>query len=101
MGGAMGLWTPAIFIILPLGLIIYLFVGYASVTTMSVALFAALIFLVRAIQGASPWEYIAYGILAEIMLVWALRPNIQRLIAGTERLHGIRVWLRKKSEKES
>lgn len=101
VGGAMGLWTPAIFIILPLGLIIYLFVGYASVTTMSVALFAALIFLVRAIQGASPWEYIAYGILAEIMLVWALRPNIQRLIAGTERLHGIRVWLRKKSEKES
>ena len=41
-------------IILPLGLIIYLVVGYASVTTMSVAFFATLIFLVKAIQGVSP-----------------------------------------------
>ena len=101
MGGAMGLWTPAIWFILPLGLLIYLFVGYASVTTMSVAFFAALIFLVKAIQGALPWEYIAFGIIAEIMLIWALRPNIQRLREGTERLHGIRVWLKKRAEHKS
>jgi glycerol-3-phosphate acyltransferase PlsY len=100
LGGAMGLWTPAIFIILPLGLIIYLVVGYASVTTMSVAFFATLIFLIKAIQGALPWEYVAYGIIAEAMLVWALRPNIQRLRDGNERLHGIRVWLKKRSEQK-
>lgn len=97
LGGAMGLWTPAIFIILPLGLIIYLVVGYASVTTMSVAIFATLIFLIKAFQGALPWEYVAYGIIAEAMLVWALRPNIQRLRNGNERLHGLRVWWKKRS----
>jgi glycerol-3-phosphate acyltransferase PlsY len=97
LGGAMGLWTPAILYILPLGVIIYLVIGYASVTTMSVAFFATIIFLVRAIQGSSPWVYVLYGIIAEAMLIWALRPNIQRLREGNERLHGLRVWLKKRS----
>jgi len=101
LGGAMGLWSPAIFIILPLGLIIYLVVGYASVTTMSVAFFATLIFLIKAVQGALPWEYVAYGIIAEAMLVWALRPNIQRLRNGNERLHGLRVWWKKRSAQKN
>lgn len=100
LGGAMGLWTPALFFILPLGLIIYLVVGYASVTTMSLAFFATLVFLIKAIQGTLPWEYVAYGIVAEMMLVWALRPNIQRLREGNERLHGIRVWLKKRTEEK-
>lgn len=97
LGGSIGLWTPAILYILPLAFIIYLFVGYASVTTMSLAFFAIIVFLVKAIQGALPWEYVAYGIIAEAMLVWALRPNIQRLREGNERMHGIRVWLKKRA----
>jgi glycerol-3-phosphate acyltransferase PlsY len=101
LGGAMGLWTPALFYILPLGVIIYVLVGYASVTTMSVAFFATLIFLWKAIQGTLPWPYVAYGIIAELMLVWALRPNIQRLREGSERLHGLRVWLKKKPAEKS
>ncbi len=101
LGGAMGLWTPALFIILPLGVLIYLVIGYASVTTMSVAFFATLIFLVKAIQGTLPWEYVAYGVIAEAMLVWALRPNIRRLREGNERMHGIRVWLKKRAMEKS
>ncbi len=100
LGGAVGLWSPAFLFILPLGLVIYVVVGYASVTTMSVAFFAAIIFLIKAIQGALPWEYVVYGIIAEAMLVWALRPNIQRLREGNERLHGIRVWLKKRAEEK-
>lgn len=101
LGGAVGLWPPALLIILPLAFLVYIFVGYASVTTMSIAGFAAILFLVKAIQthGAFPWEYIVYGLAAEAMLVWSLRPNIQRLIAGTERLHGVRVWLKKRAER--
>jgi hypothetical protein len=34
------------------------------------------------------------------MLVWALRPNIQRLREGNERLHGIRMWLKKRAEEK-
>ena len=90
VGGAFGLWPPSILIILPIGLLIYFGVGYASVTTMSAALIAMLIFLIRAGLGLSPWQYILYGVVAEAMLVWALRPNIKRLMSGTERLHGWR-----------
>ncbi len=48
------------------------------------------IFAVRAWLVGSPWQYIIYGLLAEVLLVWALRPNIKRLLAGNERLHGWR-----------
>ena len=95
-GGAMGLWAPSILIIFPVGLFVFFAVGYASVTTMSVALIATAIFAIRAWLLGTPWEYIFYGIFAEVLLVWALRPNIKRLLAGEERLHGWRakekVW---------
>lgn len=98
LGGALGLWSPSLLIILPIGILIYFGVGYASVTTMSVALIAAMIFLVRFYMGISPWQYILYGIIAELLLVWALRPNIQALIEGRERFHGWRPWRKTKNE---
>ena len=99
VGAAMGLWAPSILIILPLSVLIFYFIGYASVTTMSVALIAMGIFAYRAWVGASPWVYVAYGLLAEVILIWALRPNIRRLIDGTERLSGYRA--RRQREKKS
>ena len=90
VGGAFGLWPPSILIIVPLGFLVWFGIGYASVATMSVAFFAIIIFLVRAIMGLSPWAYVLFGVLAEILLVWALRPNIKRLREGSERLHGWR-----------
>jgi glycerol-3-phosphate acyltransferase PlsY len=90
LGGAMGLWTPALFIILPLGALIYYFIGYASVTTMSAGFLSIIIFGVRAYLGLDPWHYVVYGLLASLLVVWALRPNIRALRAGTERLHGYR-----------
>ena len=90
VGGALGLWAPSILIIFPVGLLIFFAVGYASVTTMSVALIAMVIFIIRASLGLSPWIYVLYGVLAELLLLWALRPNIKRLLAGEERLHGWR-----------
>jgi len=89
-GGAFALWLPSLLFIAPLvGLILY-FVGYASIATISVALVITLIFLIRAWVGASPWEYIIYGLLAGVVLVWSLRPNIRRLFNGTERVVGYR-----------
>jgi acyl phosphate:glycerol-3-phosphate acyltransferase len=99
LGGAFGLWAPAGLIILPLGLLVYFLVGYASVTTMSIAFFAMVLFVIKAIMGTLPWQYILYGILAEIMVIWALRPNLERLRNGTERMHGLRVWLKNRSQK--
>jgi len=89
-GGAFALWLPSLLFIAPLvGLILY-FVGYASIATISVAVVITLIFLIRAWVGASPWEYIIYGLLAGVVLVWSLRPNIRRLFNGTERVVGYR-----------
>jgi len=90
LGGSIGLWFPSLFIILPLSGLIYYFVGYASVTTMSIALLSTLIFAVRAWLGYSPWQYAVYGLLAFFALAWTLRPNIRRLVDGTERIVGLR-----------
>lgn len=100
VGGAFGIWGPSIFIILPLGAIIFFTLGIASITTMSVAFSAIIIFTIRAWLGLSPWMDVLYGVLAEILLIWALRPNLKKLFSGQERivrqsLHG---WIRSKRE---
>lgn len=102
VGGAFGLWPLSLAIILPMGVIVFFTLGYASVTTMSVALVAIFVFTVRAINGF-PWMDVLYGVMAEILLIWALRPNIKSLLTGNERvvnisLHG---WLkaRRKAKK--
>jgi glycerol-3-phosphate acyltransferase PlsY len=90
VGGAMGLWAPSLLILVPAGALILFGLGYASVATMSLPIIAMIIFIVRASLGLSPWIYVLYGLLAELLLLWALRPNIKRLIAGNERLVGWR-----------
>jgi len=90
LGGSLGLWWPSSIIVVIIGLLIFYFIGYASVTTMSVALSSTIIFGLRAINIDTSWAYAVYGIVAEILLVISLRPNIQRLKQGTERLHGFR-----------
>ena len=90
VGGAMGLWAPSVLIIVPLAGLVLFGIGYASVTTLSAALIAILIFAYRAYIGASPWEFILYGVITQALLVIALLPNIRRLIKGTERIVGWR-----------
>jgi glycerol-3-phosphate acyltransferase PlsY len=95
LGGAVGLWWPSMLVIFPLGFLILFGIGYASIATMSIALVSTLIFLVLAMFYQFPWEFIVYGLLAEVLLVWALRPNIKRLLNGTERMVG---WRAKRAE---
>ena len=95
VGGAIGLWWPSAFIILPLGILVFFGIGYASITTMSIALITTIIFSIRYALGLAPLEYVLYGVIALIMLIWALRPNIHALIEGRERFHGWRPWRKK------
>ena len=90
LGGSLGLWWPSFIIVLIIGILIFYFIGYASVTTMSIALSSTFIFSLRAVNIDTSWAYAVYGLVAEILLVISLRPNIQRLKEGTERLHGFR-----------
>ena len=96
-GGAFGLWPPAVLILVPCGLLIWYGIGYASITTLSIGLMTILIFSVRAALGLGPWEYIIYGVLAEALLIWTLRPNIKRLMEGSERRHGLPARLRQRA----
>ncbi len=96
-GGAGGLWFPVLILCIPISMLILYFVGYASIATLSVPILVTLFFIIGAYIGAIPWQYIAYGLITFLVLAWALRPNIQRLIQGNERLVGYRA--RHKREK--
>jgi len=96
LGGAIALWNPSVFIIVPIGALIYLFVGYASVTTISVAVSALVIFAIRAFVDNQPVQYIIFGVAALATVLYALRPNLKRLRDGTERVVGLRAYFKKK-----
>lgn len=101
LGGAIALWPGSWIILLPLVALVYLTVGYASVTTISIAFFSLIVFGYRALLGASPWEYVLYGMLSLIIVIHALAPNIERLKAGTERAVGLRAYFLKKKKTQS
>jgi glycerol-3-phosphate acyltransferase PlsY len=96
LGGAIALWPQAWYIVLPLSALVFLFGGYASVTTMSIAFFSIVVFGYRAWIGLSPWEYSLYGVASEFIVLYALRPNLRRLKEGTERVVGLRALIQKK-----
>ena len=102
LGGAIGLWFPSLFLILPLGALVFFVLGYASMTTISVGLFALVIFAVRAYlhMPDASWIDALYGLLAAVLLTWALRPNIQKLLNGTERVVSISLHGRLKAKQE-
>lgn len=97
VGGSLGLWPPSILIILPIAGVILYFVGYASIATLSAAFISIIIFTVTWWVGITPWQYIFYGVFSAVLLALALRPNIERLIKGNERVIGYRA---KKKEKD-
>ena len=101
-GGAIGLLWPLWWLILlgfPIPLLMFFGVGYASIATISISLTATAIFAGLYFLGYSThWQYIVYGVLTFIILLWALRPNIKALMEGNERFHGWRPWKKKEAE---
>ena len=102
LGGAIGLWWPSLLIILPIGAVVFFVLGYASLTTISVGVSALLIFGIPALLGwpGSSWIDTFYGLVSVLLLVWALRPNIQKLMNGTERVIGMSVHGKLKAKQE-
>jgi glycerol-3-phosphate acyltransferase PlsY len=92
VGGAIGLWWPSGLIVLPLAVLVFFGIGYASVTTMSISLLITAVFAVRYNLGLAELPDMLYGLIALGLLVWALRPNIKALVEGRERFHGWRPW---------
>ena len=85
LGVAIGLWVNSWLVILPIAGLVYILGGYASLTTISIALSTMGIFTMKAITGVTPWVYAIFGAASVGTVLIALKPNIQRLKEGTER----------------
>jgi glycerol-3-phosphate acyltransferase PlsY len=105
LGGAMGLWLPIFPIVFAAGALVWFTIGIASLTTMAIGLIVTIVFAVRSSLGLLEPVTIWYGIVAEILLIWALRPNIKKLLSGNERVvkFSLNGWLkaRKQARAES
>jgi acyl phosphate:glycerol-3-phosphate acyltransferase len=89
LGAAMAFWPPVALLVIPIILFFIFIVGYASLASIAAAVAIVIILFVRAVYVGTPWQYGFYGLLTLILVIWALRPNIKRLIQGTERRVGI------------
>lgn len=100
LGGAMGLWLPIFPIVLAAGALIWFTLGIASLTTMAIGLVVTVVFAVYSWQGLLEPVNIWYGVIAELFLIWALRPNIKKLLSGNERVvkFSLNGWLRSRKE---
>ena len=100
LGGAIGLW-PGIFpYVVVGGALIWATTGIASLTTISIGLIIIIVFGINISRGVQDSQDIWYGIFAEILLLWALRPNLKKLFTGQERVvkYSLNGWLRARKE---
>jgi glycerol-3-phosphate acyltransferase PlsY len=57
----------------------------ASVATLTGCTTALVLLLLFAWRGSVPSEYTVYGVVQLVLVAIALRPNIERILKGTER----------------
>lgn len=94
VGWGTALWWP----MLPIAIVVMsgmlLGIGMASVASLTMGALIAIVFFVLYVAGVSPFDtslaYTVGGLVAFIIVTWALRPNIRRLLDGTERIVGPR-----------
>ncbi|HEC33970.1 MAG TPA: glycerol-3-phosphate 1-O-acyltransferase [Chloroflexi bacterium] len=85
IGGAVVLWPLCGLILVPVLLVVALGTRRASLGSITIAFLLPALFVLRAALGVGPWAYVAYGVLTSALTLWALRPNIRRLLRGEER----------------
>lgn len=95
VGTSIALSPPSGLIAMVAGGLMLFIGGYASLGSIIAGGIVAIGNTIGAIAGTNPWSYAAYGWGVLVLILIALRPNIQRLRAGTEK----RVSWFKKNEK--
>jgi acyl phosphate:glycerol-3-phosphate acyltransferase len=101
IGWSMAIWWPVGIISMIVGGLLLFGVGMASVASLAVAAVIPIAFAIRYFNGADPTAaYMVGGIVTALIITWALRPNIKRILAGEERLVGPRAKKEEKKEKE-
>ena len=82
---------PPIVVIVPIFILLLVVVRYASVASLSAAIFAPFAMLFFVLHGDTPWSYLLLVILCCAIVIVVHIPNIRRLRAGTERRFGERL----------
>ncbi len=91
VGWSTAIWWPTVLIAAVVMIALLVGVGMASVASLSMAVVTIIIFAVRFFMGTDPSPaYLVGSVVAFIIITWALRPNIKRIMAGEERLVGPR-----------
>jgi len=85
LGALTAIYWPAGVSLMILLVLIIAITRYASVGSLTVLTVMLFVLLTLSLTGVLASIYILYGVLAWIIIVNAHRPNIQRLIHGTER----------------
>jgi glycerol-3-phosphate acyltransferase PlsY len=88
LGALSVIYWPAAIALLVLLLLVIAVTRYASIGSLTVTTLMPLILLILAVSGILPLTYVGYGLLAWVVIVYSHRPNIYRLIQGSERRIG-------------
>jgi glycerol-3-phosphate acyltransferase PlsY len=85
LGSAIALWPWNGLVMLGVGSAVIVLSRYASVGSITVALLLPALYALRAWLGDAPWGHLVHGLGTMALTLWALRPNIRRLLEGCER----------------
>jgi len=83
-GAALAMNPLASVAMIPLAALVVAGTRIMSVMSITMAPALAVVFVVLAALDISPPAYAAYAVIAAALIVWKHRPNIERLLAGTE-----------------
>lgn len=98
VGWALAVWWPVAIIACVIGGALLYGIGMASVASLAVAALIPIIFAVRYFLDDISAAYMVGGLITAAIVTWSLRPNIKRIMAGTERLVGPAAKRREKRE---
>jgi glycerol-3-phosphate acyltransferase PlsY len=92
---------PLAIVLIVLGIATLLLTGYASMISLVIAVAIPVGLGIVAAAGAGSWIHPLYGLMTAAAVFYALRPNIKRLKAGTERMIGPRAKARRRWEQSN
>ena len=91
IGWALAVWWPTLPITLIVALILFYITGMASVVSLIIGGILPILFLIAYFLIGGNNAFLIYalcGLISGILVTWSLRPNIDRLRHGTERVVG-------------
>jgi glycerol-3-phosphate acyltransferase PlsY len=94
VGWAMAVWPPILPIAIATMILMMVFVGMASVASLTMGAIIPVAFIALYLAGVPVYSettaYVVGGLATLSIVTWALRPNIKRLLEGNERVVGPR-----------